>query len=376
MDWIQPTLLWGLLGLSVPVMIHFWNGRQGRVIHWAATAWLNPQESQSSRSVKLEEKLLLLLRILLWTCLVILLVGLWWKVFAEDTFSETVHLVLPHQELESEFRFELEQAQERGETVLWLADGLPELETGAALPDLDFEPVSIQAYLDQLDSQVDSVHLYVPGLMSDFPDEMYWLPKKPLLHLSEHADFSATASVFQLDSGVYLGKDQNGLLNFIEEKESRTKVIEMPIRYAFEQEGIPEQQDFLAAMDAIHSVYQLDFLESDSSQVALLFTSSSLAIGNGNYQIISKKNYERETGLAWQNLVSEGIVPELILEDILKKFEIDEDETKISEMSLSSKFRQIPEAQLSKVPNTTELWLVLLLLIFGGERFLAYRKNL
>ncbi|WP_416171334.1 BatA domain-containing protein [Algoriphagus boritolerans] len=77
MEFLQPIFFWGLLGISVPVLIHLWNGRKGKVLDWAAMNWLNAQASQSSRSFKLEQLRLLVLRVLIWTCLVLLAVGLW-----------------------------------------------------------------------------------------------------------------------------------------------------------------------------------------------------------------------------------------------------------------------------------------------------------
>jgi hypothetical protein len=40
-DFNTPTLLWGLFGLAIPILIHFWHQKQGKRLDWAATQWLS-----------------------------------------------------------------------------------------------------------------------------------------------------------------------------------------------------------------------------------------------------------------------------------------------------------------------------------------------
>ena len=73
MEILQPILLWGLLGLSIPLAIHLWNGKKGKNVAWAAMAWLSEQENQSSKSIRLDQILVLLLRMILLVLFVLLL---------------------------------------------------------------------------------------------------------------------------------------------------------------------------------------------------------------------------------------------------------------------------------------------------------------
>ena len=73
MQFLQPIWLWGLLGVWVPVAIHLWNIRPGRVVKVGSIALFERSKGQSARSLKLKELLLLAIRCLLITFLSLLL---------------------------------------------------------------------------------------------------------------------------------------------------------------------------------------------------------------------------------------------------------------------------------------------------------------
>jgi len=73
MELLQPIFLWGMLGLSIPLLIHLWNGRQGKTLAWAASQWLPTSKTQPVQSIRLDHWLLLFLRMLLILLIVMLL---------------------------------------------------------------------------------------------------------------------------------------------------------------------------------------------------------------------------------------------------------------------------------------------------------------
>ena len=81
MFFINPSFLWALLGLSVPVAIHLWSKKEGKTIKVGSLKFLQKSDSQKSSSIKLNEFWLLLLRMLLITILVFILAepGLYYK---------------------------------------------------------------------------------------------------------------------------------------------------------------------------------------------------------------------------------------------------------------------------------------------------------
>lgn len=76
---LQPIWLAAVAGIFVPVAIHFWNNRQGKVLAIGSIALLEKTSLKKARSRRISEWLLLLLRCLLLTLLALILAGPYWK---------------------------------------------------------------------------------------------------------------------------------------------------------------------------------------------------------------------------------------------------------------------------------------------------------
>jgi hypothetical protein len=70
---LNPSFLWALLGLGIPVAIHLWSKKQGKRIKVGSIKYLQTSDSQKSRHLKLNELVLLLLRMLLTAILVFII---------------------------------------------------------------------------------------------------------------------------------------------------------------------------------------------------------------------------------------------------------------------------------------------------------------
>ncbi|MEM9856884.1 MAG: BatA domain-containing protein [Bacteroidota bacterium] len=101
MNLVNPMYLWGLLGLIVPLAIHLWSKREGRIIQVGSIRNFPVSESKKSRSMRLNETILLLLRSLLITFLVLVLSGLTYQ--TENT-KGSVALVDPSVFNDPEYR--------------------------------------------------------------------------------------------------------------------------------------------------------------------------------------------------------------------------------------------------------------------------------
>lgn len=73
MSFVNPTYLWAFLGLLVPIAIHFWSNKEGKIIKIGSVKFIEASDSAKSRSIKLNEYLLLFLRLLLLSFLVLIL---------------------------------------------------------------------------------------------------------------------------------------------------------------------------------------------------------------------------------------------------------------------------------------------------------------
>lgn len=383
MEWINPTYFWGLLGVLVPILIHLWNGRNGKVIPWAATAWLNEEESQSQRSIQIQEWLLLFLRILLWVILVLIIVGVWLKSMESESDKSIVHLVQPDSKLVSEYRFEIAQAQDLGEEVFWLAEGLPEYDMDR-IP--EFKSELIQAYLDELSGRYDSVFLYFNPNQNQPIDKNYWVEGAPEIVISqfETQRLSQKGIQFGPDSVLTVGNDGN--LSLVEKTDGIRFVGESPILFSLSPSLGNKKESLQNALKAIDEVYQLKFVESDSVQSTLAFSQFSQSnsspkqlkiIPEGDFELSSSQNriLTDPAFLPWNEIVAKGILPELILNNLLEYYQINSD-IRYSKEQLQAKFVEASRPQILKEPNSIEVLLVLLLMVFIGERYLAFQKNL
>lgn len=71
----QPQYLWGLLALAVPVAIHLWSKHEGKVVKIGSIELLQQVDSKQTRTIRLNEILLLFMRCLLIAILVMVLAG-------------------------------------------------------------------------------------------------------------------------------------------------------------------------------------------------------------------------------------------------------------------------------------------------------------
>ena len=76
---LQPIWLFAMAGVLIPVVIHLWNNKQGKVLAIGSIVFLERASRKKARSWKVTEWLLLLLRCLLLALLVLLLAGPYWR---------------------------------------------------------------------------------------------------------------------------------------------------------------------------------------------------------------------------------------------------------------------------------------------------------
>ena len=75
---LQPIWMFAVAGIAIPIALHLWNVRQGKVLKVGSVALLTEQPVKNSSSIKLNELLLLLLRCLLITLAAVLLAKPQW----------------------------------------------------------------------------------------------------------------------------------------------------------------------------------------------------------------------------------------------------------------------------------------------------------
>lgn len=73
MSFLNPAYLWALLGILIPMGIHLWSKKEGRIIKVGSIRYLTESDPKKTSSIKLNEIWLLLLRMLVITVLVLII---------------------------------------------------------------------------------------------------------------------------------------------------------------------------------------------------------------------------------------------------------------------------------------------------------------
>lgn len=93
MFFLNPTYLWALLGLLVPIAIHLWSKKEGKTIKIGSIQLLSEARSKQNNNIKLNELLLLLIRTLIIALVVLIMAEPQIKKNLENT--ELTYLVEP-----------------------------------------------------------------------------------------------------------------------------------------------------------------------------------------------------------------------------------------------------------------------------------------
>ncbi len=385
MQFLQPILLWGLLGISIPILIHLWQGKKGQVINWAAMHWLTTQESSVAKGFRLENILVLLLRILLLVLLVLLLSQV--HVSNTNTIPEDriIHLIQPNNHITEEYKFELQQALEKGEEVYWADENLTAIES---LDDLKPEgKVSdIQASLNKIESNATGLNLYLNNSESALKTEFYLSPLKPNFFLGSAHRAKSTKQVISIEGGKRLEVNGRGLLDSI--SGSKEAVVSINVEKGdfayFLGEISPLEQVFIkASLSAITDVYGFDFVEKEQIEQATLVFDTQLPIENSSdklYFISDNFSFSEQSNLVsfsdqldfeHSEVVQTGKLPEVILEHFLAFSGVEKLDVGLSQSQLESRFLVESHQVQSRKSYLSLLLLGLFVLCLAAERYFA-----
>lgn len=73
MTLLQPSYLWGLLALAIPIAIHLWSRKKVQIVLVGSTQFISETKSKQTNSIQINERWLLLLRCLIISMLVFIL---------------------------------------------------------------------------------------------------------------------------------------------------------------------------------------------------------------------------------------------------------------------------------------------------------------
>ncbi|UII25936.1 BatA domain-containing protein [Fulvivirga maritima] len=73
LTFLNPAYLWGLLAAAVPLTIHLWNKQEGKIIKISSTELLSEVDSKQTKTVYLNEVILLIIRVLMISLVVLIM---------------------------------------------------------------------------------------------------------------------------------------------------------------------------------------------------------------------------------------------------------------------------------------------------------------
>lgn len=396
MELIQPYLLWGSLAVLIPVVIHFWHQKKGKTMAWAATRWLLEKDQQQQRGIRLDNRLLLLLR-----CLIVLLLALLASQpvlngLISSTGIQKIHLVQPEKFVAENFRFELENAIQKGESVYWVNGVSETVKNPAQLPNQqEFSSMVLQSSITRFAAKNTEIHLYLlntPELANSpfirVPAAFQWhaVVDSSRQTIKNYLAVSETKKVY-IDR---LGKLVNKPVLASDMRFHSTPVYSGPITVLVNTRDKTEQQTVLAALKALSDVYILDFQidnkQAPGRQYQWVITDRKVAnpvpatlyvvTGQRGISTVPNVVYVSEK---WTPQTAEiartGQLPEWLGELFVRHLNLKPETIPLTQEQIKAVFVTTAQPE-SKQPETARSgFLLALVVLLGAERWMALKKN-
>lgn len=176
----NPAWLYGLLGLLIPIGIHLLSRKEGKTIYIGSIRHLTDSDTAQFSSIRLNELVLLMLRLLLLALLVFLLAG-FNIVFRKNEIRQwlVIEKGVGHNQ---PYKSLIDSLKTKGFEIHWLAENLPKFEdSGHVVP-----PSNYYKLITQIQAQADTVivlsYSYANlfrGEMASMPPSINWMTVDP-----------------------------------------------------------------------------------------------------------------------------------------------------------------------------------------------------
>ena len=260
MTFLNPALLWGMLAVAIPIALHFWHQQRAKPMPWAMLRWLETPNQPPKRGFRFDNWLLLALRCLLLMALSFLLARPIFPDKKNGVTTKAVHLVEPDKRLVDTYRFELEQATKRGETLYWATEPLApiaDLNDPPRSPPLN--PLTMQIAIDEATMPQVGLHLYLRNSLTWTNSPPFQVPTPFVLHPGI-ASTETRKRFLALASGRQLTVDDKGrLLVATATNQSVKSVATAPIQVLAHFNNAAERATVKAALAALTDVYGLTY---------------------------------------------------------------------------------------------------------------------
>lgn len=129
MGFVNPAYLFALAGMLVPLAIHLWSKKEGRIIKVGSTQFLPEIESKKSSSIRINEIWLLILRMLMLAVLAFILTQPFF--ITKTDYDQKASFIDPEVSAEPRVRKAIDSLINQDYTIYWFAPGFPEYGTAS-----------------------------------------------------------------------------------------------------------------------------------------------------------------------------------------------------------------------------------------------------
>lgn len=401
---LNPLMWWGALAIAIPLILHFWHQKKGKLLSWAATQWLSEKNMQQSRGLKLDNLLLLALRILMILILVFYLSKPLIHGWGGKASPEKVHFVQADKRVVENFRFEIEEAQKKGEKIFWLNS------RGEAVKSLNDIPEEKDVRLLDWQSGINKVY-QANHLKGHEQPEIYFLNQKNLLEgtpvyvpdtfrlhpLSDTSRNATPAYLLSSDGRKLLVNNEGVLISQTAQQTAMTgrAVHSGPVRVLIDHPDKTETKTIAAGLKALKEVYQLELLVDETpvaqkkydwtftDKIPAKSPSSGLLMVSGTDGVPASQGVIQPNVIRipfhlnpqTAGMVFNGELPEWIGEVLVKHYGLHPDYQPLSVKQLNTIFKT-----KKYTPKTENAWFpaslfLVFIVVLGTERWIAIRKN-
>lgn len=365
MGFLNPYMLWGMLAVALPVIIHFWYQKKGKQIAWAASQWLVDKTSLKHRGIRIDEIPLLLIRCLLVILLSMLLSGPILNQFGRDQEKEQVHLVQADPKVTSNFRFELENALQRKERVVFISDDLKPLADLTNIPETKGSLFFLQQNINSIVGDNTHLNLY---LLNN--QDISRLPK--ILIPGTYKLYAVKDSAQQAENPLIGFAQKTGLDN-----------INVLIDYENQDEAETVQAGLEALKDVFEIPVSIDMATGLKSKYDWIFTDKPITLRNEQtLYVIPRKGIDNQVfdnvnsvsdslRLATSAMVQNGQLPEWLGEMLITHYQLDKNLRPLSQRQLESAFGSVEPLKEQHSDGLYQWLLLLFVLVVMLERWIS-----
>ena len=399
MEFINPLMLWGALAISIPIIIHFWHQKKGKVIEWAATQWLVEKNLQQSRGIRLDNILLLILRCLLLLSLCFFLSKPFLKWLNNDKTAKKIHLIQANNLVTENYKFEIEEALKKGEKCYWIHSNTQQIQDPKQLPtqetfDAHLMQFSINNISQNTDNETLELYFINNQKLNQFPH--FFVPMA--FHTNTIIDSSSTQNqgfiTFSGKKKIFVNEKNELVSQTISNKNGKAK-HNGAIKVLIQNNDASEAQSIKAALMALNEIYQFEFQIDEKAEPNKLYDAVFLNKiisenqNNNTLYIFSNTAQFKNQDLGKENvvflpnqlkpqtseLVFNGNLPEFLGEQFVKHFGLQKFNQPLSKKQIDALFKVQEYPKQAANAWFSKGVLLLFILLLSIERWLAIHKN-